>query len=289
MSPVLTAADPILVEIIDKGSPWQPYVPPLVGFLGSVLVALVALYSIRKSNRTSEKAITSADTREREKWRIDSDREREKWHRDNLLRICSEAVRVSREISHHYNEAGGACLKYSDLTQAEEAHQLNMEAAQAAIAKVAPLAYDMQLLGETNLYMEFQEVRQAGEYVAPAFRQFHRYLVDNFARLEPPPGSLLMAEVIKAELHASLEWRRYWKAGQHLNEASLNFQFAAQRAISPQSLPENAPARMDPVITPEKHPDLFYPPPGAPQNIYQRPSAFDSRAGDTADPSPPPS
>jgi hypothetical protein len=165
-----------------------------------------------------------------------------------------------------------------------------MEAAQAAIAKVAPLAYDMQLLGETNLYMEFQEVRQAGEYVAPAFRQFHRYLVANFGRLRPDPSTTEpVMELTPDELHKRIEWRRYWKAGQHLSEASLNFQFAAQRAISPQSLPENAPARMDPVITPEKHPDLFYPPPGAPQNIYQRPSAFDWRAGDTADPSPPPS
>jgi hypothetical protein len=95
-----------------------------------------------------------------------------------------------------------------------------------------------------------------------------------------------MAEAIKAELYESLQWRRYYKAGQHLGEASLNFQFAAQKAISPQSLPKNATTRVEPVITPEKHPDLVYRPPGAPQNIYQRPSPFDWNAGDTADPEP---
>lgn len=280
---------PFLVEIVNQGGGWQPYLPPLVGLLGSVLVAVVALYSVRKSNGSNERAITSADTREREKWKIDSEREREKWHRDNLLRICSEAVRVSREVSNHYNQAGGACMRYSDLAQAEDVHRLNMEAAQTAIAKIAPLAYDMQLLGETNLYIELQEVRQAGEHVAPAYRKFHQYLVANFARLRPPAGNVLMTEVITAELHASLAWRRYWKAGQHLSHAGLDFQFAAQRAISPHSLPENTPTRMEPIIIPEKDPDVFYPPPGASQNIYRRPSPFDWDAGDTADPAPEPS
>lgn len=282
----LPLVDPLVVEVISNTAAWEPYLPPLVGFLGSLLVAAVAIYSVLKSNATNERALEAADVRERARWKIDSDREREKWHRDNLLRICSEAVRVSREISHHYNKAGGACLMYADLSEAEDAYQQNMEAAQVAIAKVAPLSYDMTLLGETHLYMEFQEIRQAGEYVAPAFRQFHRYLAANFDRLHPPPGSVLMAEVIRAELHASLGWRRYWKAGQHLTEAYLNFQFAAQKAISPQSLPDNAPSRTEPVITPEKHPDLFYPPPGSLQNIYQRPGAFDWSAGDTVDPVP---
>ena len=91
---------PLPVEITNQSDWWQPYVPPLVGLVGSILVAVVALYSVHKSNGTNERANEAADKRERERWRIDSDREREKWHRDNLLRICSEAIRVSREILH---------------------------------------------------------------------------------------------------------------------------------------------------------------------------------------------
>jgi hypothetical protein len=290
---------PLPVQITNQTDWWQPYVPPLVGLLGSILVAVVALYSVRKSNGTNERAIDTADERERERWKIDNDRERErwqsdrdrereKWHRDNLLRICSEAVRVSRDISHHYGQAGAACIGTSDLARAESEFRLHMDAAQAAIGKVAPLSYDMQLLGETGLYMEFQEVRQAGEYVAPAFEQFHRYLVANHARFRAPAGSVLMAEAIRAELYQSMEWRRYYKAGQHLSQVNLDFQFAAQRKISPESLPKDAPERVDPAITPDKHPDLFYRPPGASQNIYQRPSPFDWNAGDTADPAPEP-
>jgi hypothetical protein len=64
-------------------------------------------------------------------------REREKWHRDNLLRICSEAVRVSREISHQYNEAAGVSLKLSNPEDFDDAFWEHMDAAQTAIAKVA--------------------------------------------------------------------------------------------------------------------------------------------------------
>jgi hypothetical protein len=167
MTPALPASTPLPVEIIDHTDWWQPYVPPLVGLVGSILVAVVALYSVHKSNKTNERAIESADAREREKWQIDSERERDKWHRDNLLRICSEAVRVSREISHPYNEAAAACLKSSDLDLAENAFRVHMDAAQAAIDKVAPLSYDMQLLGETNLYMEFKKFAELASMSLP--------------------------------------------------------------------------------------------------------------------------
>lgn len=272
------------VEIVNQTDWWQPYMPPMVGLLGSVIVAAMAFIGIMKSNRTNLRAIEAADTREREKWRSDSDREREKWHRDNLLRICSEAVRVSREISHHYNAAASVSLKLSNSEDFDNAFYEHMDAAQAAIDKVAPLAYDMMLLGEFELYMEFQEVRQVGEFVAPAFRQYHQYLVANSARMRAAyEEGGAAAEAIRTEIHAALAHRRYYKAVSHMNQAQSDFQFAAQRKISPQSLPKGAPTRVDPVITPEKDPDLFYRPPGSSDNIYQRPSPFDWNAGDTAE------
>lgn len=95
------------IEIVSNTDWWQPYVPPGVALFGSILVAVIAFYSIRKSNRTSERAITAADDRERERWRIDNEREHERWktdrerereiwHRDNLLRLCCEALRITR-------------------------------------------------------------------------------------------------------------------------------------------------------------------------------------------------
>jgi hypothetical protein len=48
---------PTPVESASQTDWWQPYVPPLVGLMGSILVAVVALYSVRKSNGTNERAI----------------------------------------------------------------------------------------------------------------------------------------------------------------------------------------------------------------------------------------
>jgi hypothetical protein len=47
--------NPLPVEIANQIDWWQPYAPPLVGLLGSILVAVVALYSVRKSNGTNER------------------------------------------------------------------------------------------------------------------------------------------------------------------------------------------------------------------------------------------
>lgn len=257
---------PFLVEIVNQTDWWQPYVPPLVGLVGSILVAVVALYSVRKSNRTNERAIDAADNREREKW-----------HRDNLLRICSEAVRVSREISHHYNEAAGVSLKLSKPVDFDEAFYEHMDAAQDAIGKVAPLSYDMMLLGETGLSMDFQEVRQVGEFVRPAFVQYHRYLAENVARIRAAReegGETL--ERMTAEVQASLAFRRYYKASEHLSRAGIDFQFAAQQKISPHSMPERK-------VPKSVESDLPPIPPGMSPNPFRRPSPLDWNAGDTAD------
>ncbi len=259
---------PLPVEITNHTDWWQPYVPPLVGLLGSVVVAAAAFFGVVKSNRTNLHAIEAADKREREKW-----------HRDNLLRICSEAVRVSREISHHYNEAAGVSLKLSNPDDFDNAFWKHMDAAQTAIDKVAPLSYDMRLLGESRLFMEFQEVREVGEFVGPAFVQYHRYLVANFTRIRAAlEGDKETGEAMTAEIHASIEFRRYDKATRHLNIAHLDFQLAAQQKISPDSLPKGELPSMDMDLPPR--------PPGASPNPYRRPSSLDWNAGDTAEPEP---
>jgi hypothetical protein len=56
---------------------WQPYSPPLVGLLGSIIVAGAAFLGVVESNRTNQRAIDAADERERDRWDSDNERERD--------------------------------------------------------------------------------------------------------------------------------------------------------------------------------------------------------------------
>ena len=178
----------LLVEIVNQTDWWQPYVPPFVGLLGSVVVASVAFIGItRATARTygQSKPPTIANARDGKATVTASTR-------NGIATTCSdissEAVRVSREISRHYNEAAGVSLKLlkpEEFEQRETRCWEHMDAAQTAIDKVAPLfPYDMMLLGKSGLCVEFsEEVRQVGEFVRPAFVQYHRYLVAKFSRI----------------------------------------------------------------------------------------------------------
>ncbi|SIJ55387.1 Uncharacterised protein [Mycobacteroides abscessus subsp. bolletii] len=241
-----------------------------------MIVASVAFIGIIKSNRTNLQAIASADAREREKWRTDSDREREKWHRDNLLRLCSEALHVARDVQLHYISAAAACTTTSDMDEAERLFREHMSAAEAAIDKIVPLHYEISLLGESKVAFEFLEFREAAVFVSPAMKQFHRYLVAN------SPIANLTAD----KLQKSLEWRRYFKATTHVHTAIHEFHSVAQAKISPDSVPKGGPAKLEPLITPDKHPDLFYAGGARTNSPYRRESPFNWNAGDTADDQP---
>lgn len=269
----VSLADPLVVEIVNQTDWWQPYIPPLIVLIGSIIVAAVAFYSVRRSSKTSMLAITSADERERERWKVDSDREREKWHRDNLLRLCSEALRIARDVQQHYISAAAACTTTSDIAEAERAFREHMAAADAAIDNIVPLHYEISLLGESKVAFEFLEFRETAVFVSPAMKQFHEYLVANSP----------VAELTADDISRSLEWRRYFKATVHIHTAIHDFQSAAQRTISPDSVPKDGPAKLDPWLTSEKHPDLFYAGAGRRNSIYRRESPFDWDAGDTAD------
>lgn len=279
---------PLTVDLIDHTSRWQPYVPPLVGLIGSIIVAAAAFAGVVKSNRTNLKAIETADTRERDRWKKDQDLEREKWHRDNLLRLCSEALRIAREIQQHYGQAASACFTDSDLGEAQCVFREHMGAAQAAIDKVVPLHYEIDLLGERKVAFEFLEFREVAVFISPAVEQFHNYLVANFDRLRPSDsgGDKHAATLTGNDLRETLEWRRYYKAITHIGTAIREFQAAAKRTISPDSVPKDEPARRDPWPTPEGDPDLFYADAAQRSSPYRRMSPFDWNSGDTADPPP---
>jgi hypothetical protein len=60
------ATPPHPVGIIDQTDWWQPYVPPLVGLVGSIIVAAAAFVGVVTNTRTNQRAIDAADTRHRE-------------------------------------------------------------------------------------------------------------------------------------------------------------------------------------------------------------------------------
>lgn len=57
---------PLSVGIIEQADWWQPYVPPLVGLLGSIIVAAAAFVGVVTNSRTNQRAIRAADARHRE-------------------------------------------------------------------------------------------------------------------------------------------------------------------------------------------------------------------------------
>lgn len=285
MPGLLKSNSPVLVEVVSNSDWWQPYVPPLVGLVGSLIVAAAAFAGVVKNNRTNRDAIAAADTRERDKWTADRDREREKWHRDNLLRLCTDALRIAREVQVQYSHAEIACKTAADIDKAQSAFRHHMDAAQDAIDQIIPLHYEIDLLGEAKVAFEFLEFREVAVFVAPAIEQFHQYLVGNFDRLHP--GDIEAApELTVEEMRESLEWRRSYKAAVHLGTAIRDFHAVAQRRISPDAAPEDEPAKREPWPTPEGNADLFYAGAFRRNSIFMQPSPFDWNRGDTADPTP---
>jgi hypothetical protein len=193
--PPPTPNEPLGVDIINHIHPGQSWLPPLLGLVGSILVALVALYSVRKSNGTNERAIQAADSRERQTW-----------HRDNLLRLASESLRVAREVQQNYVEAAAACIRTSDLTEVTKIFRQHMDSARAAIDRVVPLSYEIDLLGESRLALELLEFRETAVFISPAVEQFHSYLVANINRLHPrDTGDGRASMLTGEELHETLE------------------------------------------------------------------------------------
>jgi hypothetical protein len=73
------------VQIVNETDWWLPYVPPLVGLLGSIIVATAAFFGVSKSNRTNQQAIVATDKREWQKWR-----------RETLLKLSRTVGAVDR-------------------------------------------------------------------------------------------------------------------------------------------------------------------------------------------------
>jgi len=81
------AATPFQIEIVNQAEWWQPYVPPGLGLLGSIVVASAAFYGIRRSHLTNQETNAAADNRESAKWR-----------RETILRLCAELQIRASEV-----------------------------------------------------------------------------------------------------------------------------------------------------------------------------------------------
>lgn len=196
-------------------------------------------------------AITSADSRERERWKNDVDRERErwksdqqlereKWHRDQLLKVCSETIRVARTLQLHYNLVARTTFLVKDSADFDEHVKLHYYSAQDERDKLLPLAHDMQLLGESGLYLKCYDIKELAEEVDSVFVRFHKYLVENYARLQSvAAGDTAARDGLNAEIMSSKPCRDYADAMEDLNIYRYDFTTAARQKISPSSLPES--------------------------------------------------
>lgn len=120
---------PIPVEVVNHTDWWQPYVPPLVGLVGSLIVAAAAFYGVAKSNRTNQSAINAADRREWDKWR-----------RETLLKLCTDALTRALVVEEIYGAGLRPGMRDYDFQPAYIEYQ-----------QFRPIVHSLQMLGYVDL------------------------------------------------------------------------------------------------------------------------------------------
>jgi hypothetical protein len=147
---VITAAPPLPVEIVNHTNCWEPYVPPFVGLLASLIVAGVAYRGVILSNRTNLVAITAADERSKQD-RLDAQerckqdredahqREFRAWKREMILRLGTEAMEAFISAHVLFIKFG-----YSGTRMTRE--EFEPPVTQAAL-RITETAMTLQLLG----------------------------------------------------------------------------------------------------------------------------------------------
>jgi hypothetical protein len=157
---------PFLVEITNQTDWWQPYVPPLVGFLGSVIVAGAAFVGVVKNNRTNQRAIDAADERSKDELKASRDRDFRNWQRDTLLRLSTEFVELVLQTQREYERIAdsdippAAWVPSRDKTLANIASLRMIGAAQAA-----ELCFQMSDLVYSDLYESVRNLNQIVEEI----------------------------------------------------------------------------------------------------------------------------
>jgi hypothetical protein len=153
---------PLPVEITNHADWWQPYIPPLVGLLASLIVAAVAYRGVVLSNETNKAAITASDERSKQE-RIDA-RRREflEWHRETLLHIGTETLAASVDCYDEWNRLANSPVELlSDET---------MEPIHNAGRRIEANSQRLRLLGAYALGKLVSDLRKAinDERVLPA-------------------------------------------------------------------------------------------------------------------------
>jgi hypothetical protein len=86
---------PVEVTVQSGGGSLWTWLGPSLLFIASLVASCVAYFGIRKSNATSEAAITAADNREMVKWR-----------RETLLKLSSEVASAAHDLTVELRDAG---------------------------------------------------------------------------------------------------------------------------------------------------------------------------------------
>lgn len=158
MISLFVAVPPLPVEITNHTDWWQPYLPPGIGLLGSVVVAGAAFYGVRKSNATNVRSIEAADNRELEKWR-----------RDTLMQLSSEVSEITRDVDRSYNRAAIG----SDDDEFKKTHQATVW---VSTRKLGTVQDSFRIIGKDSLAIKCSLIREAAYEIADPAEQ-HRLVV----------------------------------------------------------------------------------------------------------------
>ena len=197
---------------------WQPYVPPLVGLAGSMILATVAFVGIVKSNRTNKEAITATDRREWDKWR-----------RETLIKLCTDALGETHTILDSYTDAALVVLIPSQQDTAGDAYKAAMREARMAHARLYQIAYSFDIVGSTDLSGAAKRLSDAADEIREPAGRFFLWSKDLFAQYENSPRH---REQAIAKAQASDVYKNFKDARDNLADEQERFTADARKEVT---------------------------------------------------------
>lgn len=142
---------PIDVTVQSGAASLWTWLGPVLLFGASLVASGVAYFGIRKSNETSEAAITAADNREVTKWR-----------RETLLKLASDANVAAVELSM-------AMRRARDRKSSDTVDPRDLDTLRSSIRLLRDLADHLLLIGATRLSTFASAVFEASREVVEAY------------------------------------------------------------------------------------------------------------------------
>src|SRR5262245_59939008 len=196
----------------------QPYLPPLVGLFGSMILATVAFVGIVKSNHTNKEAIAATDRREWDKWR-----------RETLIKLCTDALGETHTILDSYTDAALVVLIPSQQDSAGEAYKAAMREARMAHARLYQIAYSFDIVGSTDLSGAAKRLSDAADKIREPAARFFLWSTDLFEQYENSPRQ---REQAIAKAQASDVYKNFIDARDNLADQQERFTADARKEVT---------------------------------------------------------